>query len=144
MVPVLMLCIKIIQAVEEMKTNISQFREDIKDAKKRHEEANRDAKRIERDMSEFNDNKDSKLSELQKSLDALKKDLTKNSTSIRPLQQKMREAKLESEQCGSDLAAAQEELAESTAALRHQKQEIDEMVDKQRQIKVSHEAAHGR
>ena len=119
-----------------MKSNILQLREDIKDAKKRYEEAMKDVKRIERDMSEFDSNKDSKLSELQKSLDTLKKDLSKNSASIRPLQQSMREAKLESEQCGSDLAAAQEELAESTAALGHQKQEIDELMEKQRQIKV--------
>ena len=122
-----------------MKANMVQRREDIKEAKKRHEEASKDIKRIERDMSEFNNNKDSKLGELQKSLDALKKDLSKNSASIRPLQQKMREAKLESEQCGSDLAAVQEELAESSAALQHQRQEIDEMMDKQKQIKVSKE-----
>ncbi|KAK4995780.1 Structural maintenance of chromosomes protein 2, partial [Elasticomyces elasticus] len=77
----------IIQAVLEMKANIAQLREDISDAKKRHDEASRDIKRIEKDMSEFSNNKDSKLDELQKSLDKLKKALTKNSAAIKPLQQ---------------------------------------------------------
>ncbi|KAK4999673.1 hypothetical protein LTR28_013305, partial [Elasticomyces elasticus] len=77
----------IIQAVLEMKANIAQLREDISDAKKRHDEASRDIKRIEKDMSEFSNNKDSKLDDLQKSLDKLKKALTKNSAAIKPLQQ---------------------------------------------------------
>ena len=108
----------------------------MKEAKKRQEEATKDVKRIEHDMSEFDNNKDSKLSELQSVLEKLKKDLSKNSASIRPLQQSMREAKLDSEQCGSDLSAAQEELAEFRSALQHQKDEIDEIVKKQNQIKV--------
>ena len=90
-----------------MKQTIAQLKEDIKAAKSRQEEANKDVKRIERDMSEFSNNKDSKLAELQSSLDKLKKALNKNSASIKPLQTEMREAMVESEQCGSDLAAAQ-------------------------------------
>ena len=101
----------IIQALEEMRSSIKQLKEAIASAKVRHNEASKDVQRIERDMAEFSNNKDSKLAELQGSLEKLKKALSKSNESIRPLQQDMREAMLDSEQCGSDLAAAQEAVA---------------------------------
>ena len=48
-----------------MKTSIVRFNEEIKDAKKRTEEAMKDVKKTERDMSDFDKNKDNKLAELQ-------------------------------------------------------------------------------
>ncbi|KAF1987525.1 putative nuclear condensin complex subunit Smc2 [Aulographum hederae CBS 113979] len=131
----------IIQAVEEMKTNIAQLKEDIKDAKSRHDEASKDIKRIERDMSEFSNNKDSKLAELQSSLEKLKKALTKNNASIKPLQQEMRDAMLESEQCGSDLAASQEQLHDITTTLEAQQQEMDSLLADQKAAKDAHDLA---
>jgi structural maintenance of chromosome 2 len=120
-----------------MKQTIAQLKEDIKVAKTRQDEANKDVKRIERDMSEFSNNKDSKLAELQSSLDKLKKALNKNSASIKPLQTEMREAMVESEQCGSDLAAAKEQLEEVETALQSQQAEVDQLLAEQSRVQVS-------
>jgi structural maintenance of chromosome 2 len=119
-----------------MKQNIAQLKEDAKAAKVRQDEANKDIKRIERDMSEFNNNKDSKLAELKSSLDKLKKALTKNNASIKPLQSEVREAMVESEQCGSDLAAAQEQLEDAQTTLKSQKEDIDGLLAEQTKAKV--------
>lgn len=59
------LCGQIIQAVEEMKANIQQLKQDIVDAKTRQDRARADVKRIENDMNEFKNNKGGKLAELQ-------------------------------------------------------------------------------
>ena len=129
--------LQIIQAVEDMKQTINQLKEDIKAAKAQQDEANKDVKRIERDMSDFSNNKDSKLAELRSSLESLKKALSKNSAAIKPLQVEMREAMVESEQCGSDLAAAQEQLEDVQTTLKSQQEEIDELLAEQARIKVS-------
>lgn len=124
-----------------MKQNIAQLKDDVKAAKIRQDEANKDAKRVERDMSEFNNNKGSKLAELQSSLDKLKKQLNKNNASIKPLQSEMREAMVESEQCGSDLAAAQEQLEEAMITLRTQQEELDGLLAEQARTKEAHDMA---
>ncbi|RAR13710.1 condensin subunit [Stemphylium lycopersici] len=134
----------IIQAVEEMKQTIAQLKEDIKAAKIRQDEANKDAKRIERDMSEFSNNKDSKLAELQTSLEKLKKALAKNGASIKPLQTEMRGAMVDSEQCGSDLAAAQEQLEEVQTNVKSQQQELDELLAEQSRVQDAHDVAAAR
>jgi len=131
----------IIQAVEEMKANIDQFKQDITNAKVRHDEASKEVKRIEKDMDDFSNNKDSKLAELQSSLDKLKKALAKNSASIKPLQQEMRDARLESEQCSSDLSASQEQLQDIHTTLVGQQQEIDNIVADQKAAKDAHDLA---
>lgn len=119
-----------------MKANIEQLRKDITDAKARHAEANKDIKRIEKDMSEFNNNKDNKLAELQDSLNALKKSLTKNSASVKELQKELQSSRLDSEQVGSDLSAAEEQLAESENTLQAQVEEIESLKREQARLKV--------
>ena len=119
-----------------MKANIEQLKADIASAKSRQFEANKDIKRIEKDMKEFNSNKGSKLAELQSSLDKLKKALAKNNASIKPLQSEMREAMVESEQCGSDLAAAQEQLQDVQTTLQAQQEEINNLTAEQAQVRV--------
>lgn len=119
-----------------MKQNIVQLKEEMKSAKARQDEASKEAKRIERDMNEFNNNKDSKLAELQSSLEKLKKALSKNSASIKPLQSEMREALVVSEQCGNDLAATQEQLQEAQTTLKTQQEEIDALIAEQAQAQV--------
>ncbi|TKA70387.1 hypothetical protein B0A49_03746 [Cryomyces minteri] len=131
----------IIQAVEEMKASIVQLKQDIADAKTRHSEASADVKRIEREMSEFSNNKDSKLAELQTSLDKLKKALAKNSASIKPLQQEMRDAMLESEQCGSDLATAQEQLQDANTTIQAQQEELNSLTADAAHVKDMHDLA---
>ncbi|KAL6711008.1 Structural maintenance of chromosomes protein 2 [Coniothyrium glycines] len=131
----------IIHAVEEMKQSIAQLKEDVKTAKARQDEANKEVKRIERDMSEFNSNKDSKLAELQSSLVKLKKALSKNNATIKPLQTEMREARVESEQCSSDLAAAQEQLEEVQSTLRSQQDEVNQLLAEEAQVKDAHDLA---
>ena len=120
-----------------MNQTIAQLKEDTKAAKSRHEEANKDASRIERDMSEFNNNKGSKLAELQSALEKLKKALNKNNASIKPLQSSMREARVDSEQCGSDLAAAQEQLEDVQTTLKSQQDELNELLAEQSNAKVN-------
>ena len=75
----------------------------------------KDIKRIEKDMSEFDNNKDSKLAELQTSLEGLKKNLNKNTISVKTMQKELQASRLESEQAGSDLSAAEEQLAEAVS-----------------------------
>ncbi|KAJ9302142.1 hypothetical protein DTO271G3_1008 [Paecilomyces variotii] len=131
----------IIHAVEEMKANIEQMHKDIADAKARQTEASKDIKRIEKDMSEFNNNKDSKLAQLQSSLDALKKSLNKNSISVKTLQKELQASRLDSEQAGSDLSAAEEQLSESDAALKAQLEEVESLNREQARIKDAHDIA---
>lgn len=124
-----------------MKQSVAQLKEDVKAAKARQDEAKADIKRIERDMSEFNNNKGSKLAELQSSLEKLKKALSKNNAAIKPLQSEVREAMVESEQCGSDLAAAQEQLEDVQTTLKTQQDEIDELLAEQKQAQNAHDIA---
>ena len=119
-----------------MRANIEQLKADITNAKTRQSEASKDIKRIEKDMSEFSNNKDSKLAELQTSLDALKKKLTKNSVSVKELQKELQTSRLDSEQVGSDLSAAEEQLAESDSTLNAQLEEIESLKREQARLKV--------
>ncbi|KAL3437252.1 RecF/RecN/SMC [Aspergillus tetrazonus] len=131
----------IIQAVEEMKANIEQLKQNISDAKVRQSEASKDIKRIEKDMREFNNNKDSKLEELQTTLNALKKSLSKNLTSVKNLHKELQASRLESEQVGSDLSAAEEQYAESESTLKAQLEEVDSLKREQARIKDAHDIA---
>lgn len=127
---------QIIQAVEEMRANIEQLKKDILQAKTRQSEASKDIKRIEKDMSEFNNNKDSKLAELQASLDSLKKSLTTNSVAVKTLQRELQASRLDSEQVGSDLSAAEEQLADADATLKAQREEIESLKREEARLKV--------
>ncbi|KAI9761095.1 MAG: hypothetical protein M4579_001247 [Chaenotheca gracillima] len=131
----------IISKIEEMKTTITQLKQDIADAKARHSEASKDIKRIERDMKDFDQNKDSKLAELQTSLDTLKKGLSTHTTSLKGLQKELQSASLESEQTGADLAAAQEQLQEVDVTLKAQEEEVDALLREQTEIKDAHDIA---
>ncbi|EAS29234.2 nuclear condensin complex subunit Smc2 [Coccidioides immitis RS] len=134
----------IIHAVEEMRTNIEQLKKNIAEAKARHAEATKDVKRIEKDMAEFNDNKDSKLAELQASLDGLKKKLSKSSISVKTLQKELQASQIDSEQAGSDLTTAEEQLAEADAALKAQMEEVEEIKREQKRCKDAHDYAQAR
>lgn len=119
-----------------MRANIEQLKKDIADAKSRQAEASKDIKRIEKDMNEFSDNKDSKLEELQTTLDKLKKSYTKNSSSVKELQKELQTSRLDSEQVGSDLSAAEEQLVESDNTLSAQVEEIESQKREQARLKV--------
>ena len=128
---------KIIQAVEEMKSNIQHLKQDISDAKARQTEASKDIKRIEKDMKDFDNNKDNKLAELQSALNTLKKSQIKNSISVKILQKELQSSRLEAEQAGADLSAAQEQLADVDSTLKAQGAEIEGLQKQQIQAKVS-------
>lgn len=128
---------QILQAVEEMKQTLGTSKQAIVEAKARQQEASEDVKCIERDMKEFSNNKDSKLAELQKSLEKLKTELGKGYSSIKPLQQELRETKFDLEQCGGDLAAAQEGLQETESTLKALKEEVADLTSQHKKIKVS-------
>ena len=119
-----------------MKANIDQLKKDITDAKLRQAEATKDIKRVEKDMNDFSNNKDSKLAELQSSLDILKKDQSKNSVAVKTLQKNLQEARLESEQSGADLGAAQDQLAEVQNTLKAHEEEISALQREQVQTQV--------
>lgn len=92
-------------------------------------------------MNDFNNNKDSKLVELQTALDKLKKSLSKNSASIKPLQQEVRDAMLEAEQCGGDLAAAQEQFQDAEVNLKTQQEELKALMKEGQAVKDAHHYA---
>lgn len=119
-----------------MKEQIEQLKKDIADAKSRYAEAQQDIKRIEKDMKEFDNNKDDKLAELQTSVDTLKKSLNKNSIAVKTLHKELQASRLESEQAGSDLSAAEEQLAEADNAMQAQLEEIETLKKEQTRIKV--------
>jgi structural maintenance of chromosome 2 len=126
----------IIQEVENMKQTVIQLKSDLAEAKKRQDEAVKDAKRIEKDIKDFNNNKDGKLVELQTSLDVLRKALSQKSASVKVLQKELQSARLDSEQVGGDLSAAQEHLQESEQTLKAHEEEIAELLSEQSQIRV--------
>ena len=119
-----------------MKTAVTQLKQVIADAKSRQDEASKEAKRIEKDMNDFAKNKDSKLVELQTEVDKLKKSLSKQSAAIKPLQQEVRDAMLEAEQCGGDLTTAQEQLQDAETTLATQMEELDSLLAEQKSVKV--------
>lgn len=127
----------IIQAVEEMKVSIEQLKKDMAGARVRQAEASQDIKRIEKDIKDFDNNKDDKLAELQSSLDALRKKQTKNFLSVKTLQKELLSGRLEAEQAGADLSAAQDQLAEVDATLQAQDAEVQALQKEQAQVKVS-------
>ncbi|KAL1953746.1 hypothetical protein VTO42DRAFT_2310 [Malbranchea cinnamomea] len=131
----------IIHAVEEMRANIEELKKTIVDAKSRHAAAAADIKRIEKDMAEFDRNKDSKLAELQRSLDALNKALNKNSTAVKTLQKELQASRLDAEQVGSDLTAAEEQLAEADAAVKAQMEEVKSLKKEHARAKAAHDIA---
>ena len=131
----------IIQEVENMKASIVQLRAGSTEAKKRQDEANKDIKRIEKDIKDFDSNKDGKLVELQKSLDALRKTLSKDSTSVKAVQKELQGARLDSEQVSTELAAAQEQLQDVEVTLNSQAEEIANLVIEQKEIKDAHSIA---
>ena len=126
----------IIQEVENMKATITQLKSELAEAKKRQEDAKKDVKRIEKDMKDFDSNKDAKLVELQSSLDNIRKALAKNSASYKVLQKELQGARLDSEQIGGDLSAAQEQLQEVEQTLKSQEEEISELISVQKQVQV--------
>lgn len=119
-----------------MKHNIVELKEAIHGAKSRQDEASKETQRIERDMKEFSSNKDGKLVELQSSLETLKKNLSKSSASVKLMQKELQGARLESEQAGGDLAAAQEQLVEVDLTLETQQEEIEGLMQEQARAKV--------
>ncbi|KAL8926596.1 MAG: hypothetical protein Q9172_001724 [Xanthocarpia lactea] len=134
----------IIQEVDEMRANIEQLKKDIADAKIRQTEALKDIRRIENDMNDFSNNKDSKLAELQGTLTSLKKTQTKNSISVKTQQKELQSARLEAEQSGADLGAAQDQLTEIDETLKVQVTEVNELKKEQAQAKDAHDIAQAR
>ncbi|KAI6245089.1 Structural maintenance of chromosomes protein 2 [Erysiphe necator] len=132
----------IIQVVENMKLNVSQMKDDLKEAKKRQEQANLDVKRIEKDIVDFHSNKDGKLIELQTSLDLLRKSLTSNLRNFKDLQKKLQEARLDLEQAGSDLSTTQDQLHDIEQILLTQDKEIHILDEKKKEIQKKHDNAH--
>ncbi|KAI9843099.1 MAG: Structural maintenance of chromosomes protein 2 [Thelocarpon superellum] len=131
----------IIQAVEEMKMNILQLKQDMADARTRQAQAAKDIKQIEKDMNDFTNNKDDKLAQLQTSLDQLKKALVKSSGAVKTLQKELQSARLESEQYESDLAGAEEQLTEVEATMQTQQDEMEGLRQEQARVKEVHDAA---
>ena len=122
-----------------MKSSIQHLKNEITEAKSRQAEASKDIKRIEKDMKDFDSNKDSKLAELQSSLNSLKKNQTKNSVAVKTLQKELQSGRLEAEQAGADLGAAQERLAEVESTLNAQDAEVKALQKEQAQAKVINE-----
>lgn len=131
----------IIQEVENMKETIVQLKASSAEAKKRQAEGQTDVKRIEKDMKDFEDNKDSKLVEIQANLDKLRKALANYSATVKNLQKELQGAQLDSEQVGSDLAAAREQLQEVEQAIKSQEQEIEDVTKKRSDLQYVHDTA---
>lgn len=119
-----------------MKESIAKAKHEIADSKTEETEASKDVERIEKDMKEFSNNKDSKLAELQTAVEKLRKALNNSSSAVKPLQQEMRDSKVEAEQCDGDLTAAQEGLDEAQTTITSQEREIATLKAEQERVKV--------
>jgi structural maintenance of chromosome 2 len=131
----------IIASVNEMKETVTALKTNIQEAKQRQSVAEADVKRIEKDMKDFSTNKTGKLDQLQKEVEKLKKSLSKAQGSIKPLQQEMRDAGVDSEQTGSDLTAAQEELQDTKTTLDGHTHEMQGLESEQKTAQDSHDEA---
>jgi structural maintenance of chromosome 2 len=131
----------IIASVMEMKTTISALKEVIADATSRKKEAEQEVKRVEKDMKDFSSNKGAKLDQLQSEVEKLKKALAKTQGAIKPLQQEVREASIEAEQSGSDLASAQEELHDAEVTLKSNEEEMQGHRSEQAIAQTAHDEA---
>ena len=120
-----------------MRAEIEHLKRNTAEAKTRQSEAMKEIKRIEKDMKDFDNNKDDKLAELQSSVNTLRKSQTKNSVSVKTLQKELQSGKLEAEQAGADLGAAQDQLAEAKTSLMAQEAEVQTLKKEQSQVKVS-------
>lgn len=131
----------IIASVEEMKNSILQLKDSMTSAKTAQSDAQKDVKRIEKDMADFSKNKDSKLKELEKSLADLKKNLSQTAVAIKTMQKELQESRLDSEQAVSDLAAAEEQLAEIEASMSSQNEELVSLQEEEAAAKSAHDIA---
>lgn len=131
----------ILHAIDQMKEQVVNSKQEIEDAKANKSEAENEIKRIEKDMNEFTNNRGSKLAQLQKDLEKLKKELSKQSSTVKPLQQTAREARLEVEQCGGDLAATQESVEESKNTIKALDEELEHLTSEQTKVKNTHDIA---
>lgn len=127
-----------------MRGTIEKLNIDIADANSRHTEAIKDIKRIEKDMSDFNDNKDGKLAELQSDVEKLKKSQITDSVAVKSQQKELQAVRMEAEQAGVDLAAAQERLHEVDTSIEVQKAELEALYQEQGQAKSAYEEAQAR
>jgi len=119
-----------------MSADIIRLKQEIEDAKSKHEDASKDVKRIEKEMADFGKNRGGKLAELESSLDKLKTALRKSLEAVKPLQQERRETEIDLEQCRSDLTSAQEALAETELNLGALQEEIDSTTAERTAIQV--------
>ena len=131
----------IIHAIDEMKSSITQCRSDITAAKVRQVQALKDVKCVEKDMADFSNNKDSKLKELEKSLEAIKKESAKSSTSVKTLQKEVQTFRIESEQASSDLVTAQEQVTEAEGVVTSLKEEVESLLQEHSKAKDAHDIA---
>lgn len=131
----------IIASVADMKETITALKSNIQDAEARRKEAEAEVKRVENDMKDFSSNKSGKLDQLQKEVDKLKKALSKAQAAIKPMQQELRDASVDAEQTGSDLSAAQEELADAETTVSGHKEEMTALESEQHSSKEQHDEA---
>ncbi|KAK4548217.1 hypothetical protein LTR36_010086 [Oleoguttula mirabilis] len=131
----------IIAGVREMRETISALKTNIQDAEARRKEAEAEVKRVEKDMKDFSSNKSGKLEQLQQDLDQLKSGLGKAQAAIKPMQQGMRDALVDAEQTGADLAAAREEAEEAGRTVEGQGEEMAGLEVEQRQARRRHDEA---
>lgn len=131
----------IILAIENMKAEIADLKERMRAAQTTQTEAEKDVKRIEKDMVDFSKNKDGKLKELEKSLNDLKKNLTKASTAVKTLQKELQDARLESEQACSDISNAEEQVAEIDGNIEAANEELESSKQEEAKVKDSHDIA---
>ena len=115
---------------------MQQLRAEILVAETRRSESLADIKRIEKDINDFSNNKDRKLGELQSVVDSSKISQSQKSFVVKTLHKELQAARLESEQSGGDLGAAQEQLTEIEHALKAQLHEIESLRKETTEAKV--------
>lgn len=119
---------KIMAEVEAAKTELAQLKEVIVATKQKQKQAADECKRLEKEMADFNDNKDSKLKEIKADIAKRKKQIAKESGSVKERQRAIQTAELEIQQFDADCEAARTEVESADASVKRAGKDLQELL----------------
>lgn len=119
---------KIMAEVEAAKTELAQLKEVIVATKQKQKQAADECKRLEKEMADFNNNKDSKLKEIKADIAKRKKQITKESGSVKERQRAIQTAELEIQQFDADCEAARTEVESADASVKRAGKDLQELL----------------
>lgn len=128
---------KILAEVEAAKAQLAELKEVIVATKQKQKQAADECKRLEKEMADFNNNKDSKLKEIKADIAKRKKQIAKESGSVKERQRAIQTAELEIQQFDADCEAAREEVESADASVKRVGKELQQLLRTFEEAQVS-------